>query len=89
MGYEYNKERAALFTDEGQRLFLAIRDKTKSLLAQAGAARCDKMIAGNSGSSWQMLACVDRMVEIGELKELTGNNAAGQHRVFINARCES
>ncbi|MFT6496232.1 MAG: hypothetical protein ACJA2A_002018 [Cycloclasticus pugetii] len=33
-----------------------------------------------------MLACVDRLVELGEIKELTKDmKVAGQHRVYIAA----
>ena len=34
--------------------------------------------------SWMMLACVDRLVELKEIREVTGNNVAGQHRVFMS-----
>ena len=30
------------------------------------------------------LACVDRLVELGEIKEITNGGVAGQHRVFIS-----
>lgn len=85
--YVYSDLRPRIFTDEGQRMFLAIRDKTKGLLKLAGAARCQEMIAGNSGSTWDMLACVDRMVELGEIREIriTGGDTPAQFRVFVNA----
>lgn len=84
--YKYSELRPNLFTDDGQKLFLAIRDKTHRLLNLAGSARCEEMMSGNSGSSWDMLACVDRMVELGEIREITNGNVAGQHRVFVSAR---
>jgi len=82
MPYQYLVERPTLFTDEGQRMFIQIRDNVKRLLGQAGAVRMNKAIANVSGDSWQMLACVDRMVELDELQELT-DNVAGQDRVFV------
>lgn len=82
MGYQYEVEKENLFTDEGQRLFIHIRDNVKRLLTEAGAVKMQHAIANNSGSSWQMLACVDRMVELGELQELT-SNVCGQDRVFV------
>ena len=85
MAYSYDAQRGKLFTEEGQRLFLAIRDKTKALLAQAGAVRLQEAISGNSGDSWDMLACVDRLVELGELHELS-TAGAGQYRVFVSAK---
>ncbi len=82
--YSYLQEKPRIFTDDGQIQFLEIRDKKDKLLKIAGAARMDKLISGLSGDSWSMLACVDRLVEIGELKEITGNNVQGQDRVFVH-----
>lgn len=82
--YKYETEKPNLFTEQGQEMFLAIRDKSKKLLEQAGSFTMEKVISGQSGSVWQMLACVDRLVEIGEIKEVTDkNNVAAQNRVFI------
>lgn len=82
--YNYQTERPALFTDEGQRKLLAVRDRVKVLLKQAGAVRMNEaMAAYGSGCSWQALACVDRLVELGELREVPQVNCAGQHRIFV------
>lgn len=83
MSYNYQRERPSLFTEAGQILFLKIRDKTKHLLQTAGAARCQEMIAGNAGDSWEMLACVDRLVELEEIREITPSTVMAQHRVFV------
>jgi len=84
MAYSYEAERDKLFTDEGQRLFIEMRDTTFRLMEEAGAARMDKMMAGLAGDAWTMLACADRMVEIGDIKEITPSvGVAGQHRVFV------
>lgn len=83
MPYEYQSERPNIFTEEGQRLFLKVRDKTQSLLRQAGAARSQEMLAGCCGDGWTMLACIDRLVELGEIREVTDGRVAGQHRVFV------
>ena len=84
MVYSYTAERPFVFTEEGQVMFLKIRDKTKALFEQAGAARCQEIISGVCGSSWSMLACVDRLVELGEMREVTAaDSVAGQHRVFV------
>lgn len=80
--YQYETEKANLFTEEGQRMFLKIRDRINNLLNTGGAVRMQEAIADATGDSWQMLACVDRMVELGELHEVTGKNVTGQHRVF-------
>lgn len=81
--YKYDEQKQAIFTEEGQKMFLSIRDRVKRLLKTSGAVRMQEAISGETGSSWEMLACVDRLVELNELKELTGNNVAGQYRVFV------
>lgn len=82
--YDYQTERPRVFTEEGQVMFLKIRDRAQSLLKTAGAARLGEIINGCTGDSWQMLACVDRLVELGELRELTqGMDVARQDRVFV------
>ena len=88
MSYSYADQRARLFTEEGQRLFLKIRDKTHLLIKQAGAVRLQEAISGNSGDSWDMIACVDRLVELGEIRELEYGKCAGQHRVFVSGAWE-
>ena len=82
--YVYDDQKEMLFTDEGQKMFLKIRDRTNALLEKAGAVRMLEMLSGTSGDSWSQMACVDRMVELGEIKELTNDKVAGQHRVFVS-----
>ena len=82
--YEYKAERQKLFTDEGQRDFLKVRDNVKRLLAIAGAVRMQEATNATAGDSWFRLACVDRLVELGELSELEPTaSKAGQDRVFV------
>lgn len=70
MSYCYETEKPFLFTDEGQRLFLKVRDRVNQLIKEAGAFRQQEGVRGFSGSSWQMIACIDRLVELGEIEEL-------------------
>ena len=86
MSYAYEVEKRFVFTDEGQRQFLRIRDRVNNHLRVAGACSMSAAIAGESGSSWEMMACVDRLIELGELREITGPNVAGQHRVFVGTK---
>ena len=81
--YNYLELKPWVFTDAGQRQFLRIRDRVYRLLDEAGAVRMKEAIDKETGSNWEMIACVDRMVELGELKELTGQGCSGQHRVFV------
>lgn len=85
--YVYQDVRSRLFTDEGQRMFLKVRDFVQDALQYSGAVRMEEaMKAAMGGDSWAMLACVDRLVELGEIKEVTDGDCAGQHRVFVCAR---
>lgn len=81
--YNYQKEKPGIFSEDGQKMFLRIRDKANALLKTAGCFRMQEVISGATGSSWQMLACVDRMVELGEIVEVTDPvKAVGQYRIF-------
>ena len=85
--YQYSFERPKLFTDEGQRVFLRCRDRVRSLLSSVGAVRLQEAVRDlGGGDSWFGLACMDRLVELGELRELTDGEVIGQHRVFVNAK---
>ena len=77
MSYDYATERPSLFSEEGQVRFIRVRDKVLAALRLAGAFRLQELsIAG-----WEDMACVDRMVELGELVELK-RECWGQFRVF-------
>jgi hypothetical protein len=83
--YNYQTEKQKIFTEDGQEIFLKIRDKVQQLLKQSGAVMVQNAISGVTGDSWLHLACVDRLVELKEIREITGGNVAGQHRVFVRA----
>lgn len=85
--YKYETEKQRLFTDEGQKMFLKVRDHARTLLEHAGAARCQELMEGaGGGDSWQMLACVERLVELGEIREIPQERAATQCRVYVSSR---
>ena len=81
--YNYEEQKNNIFTEEGHEMFLKIRDKAHLLLKTAGAFTIGKVISGCAGDGWLMLACIDRLAERGEIQEITGDNVAGQDRVFI------
>lgn len=85
MSYSYQVERPHVFTEEGQVKFLAVRDFAAKAFNYAGAVTAGKLVnAYGSGDSWQALACVDRLVEIGEIREVTvPGSVCGQNRVFV------
>ena len=84
---DYKKIRPEIFTEDGQLMFLKIRDRSKALIKNSGAAMLGHIISNCTGDSWLMMACVDRLVEIGELTEIkNSDNAWAQHRLFIEGR---
>lgn len=84
MAYSYEQEKPKIFTADGLQMLLKIRDNVGKLLDRAGAVRLQEAIKGTTGDSWTMLACIDLMVELGEIREITvPGDVAGQHRVFI------
>ena len=88
MSYVYETERPKLFLEENQVLFLGVRDGVRNLLSVAGAFRMQEAISLPKGcgaaDSWVLLACVDRLVEMGEIREIP-TGGCGQHRVFVKA----
>ncbi|MEE9401918.1 MAG: hypothetical protein V3V47_01845 [Desulfobacteria bacterium] len=84
MKYDYDAEREAIFTEEGQVMFIAIRDRVKRLLGEAGAVRMEEAICEQTGLCWTLQACVDRLVELDEICEVTSSETSGQYRVFVS-----
>ena len=86
MSYNYKSQKANIFTERGSEMFTKIRDRSKKLLEDAGSFRMQEVWKGcGGGDSWDMLACVDRLVEMGEIVEITKGNVAAQYRVFVKA----
>lgn len=82
--YEYSKQKQYVFTEEGQKTFLGIRDNVRQLLQKGGAVRMQEAIATFGISSWDAMACVDRLIELEEIREITkGVPTPGQYRVFV------
>lgn len=81
--YNYKEERHKIFTEEGSVKFNKVRDNVKALLKQSGAVSMYHATKVISGDGWEMMAYVDRLVELGEIREITGSDVAGQDRVFV------
>lgn len=86
MGYDYQAERPNLFTEAGQVMLLSVRDKVRQLTETAGACTIEKAISGQYGDSWLMLACVDRLVELGEIRVIQNPKAMTQHNIIVRAK---
>ncbi len=88
MSYDYAEEREKIFTDDGQRDFLKVRDRANALLAEAGAFKIFAPMRNQrlGGDTWYQMALVDRLVELGEIREVTPGTVPGQDRVFVSVR---
>ena len=84
--YKYSNFKREIFTEAGQVSFLSIRDNVNSLLGQSGAVRMKEGIGHEAGLAYLQMACVDRMVELGELREVAIPAGTSQYnRVFVKA----
>lgn len=68
--YNYNEQKAKLFTTEGVKMLMQISANAKRLTDIAGCATIEKVISCASGDTWTMLACIDYLIEIGELRKV-------------------
>jgi hypothetical protein len=88
MPYDYDNEKDKLFTEEGQKAYDRVRDNALELGRKAGAFKMWNVISGISGdfsiTSWVLMACVDRMVRQGLIREVHQKNEVfGQDRIFV------
>lgn len=81
MAYEYQVERPKIFTEEGTQMLLKVRSTVEQLIKKSGCFHADKAWAGVSGDSWTRIACLDYLVELGELSEVK-RDTWGQYRIF-------
>lgn len=88
MGYNYETEKAGLFSENGVAILLAVRDAAKGLIEKAGACTCGRVIDNvvGGGSCWTMLAALDYLVERGELRRVTERCPTLQDQVFVSGR---
>ena len=80
--YDYTTERSFVFTEPGVEMLFKARDKANKLLAEAGAFREQEVLSCLSGDSWHQLACVDYLVERGEIRRVY-DRGARQYNVYI------
>ena len=84
MIYNYEEMKSKLFTEENQKLFLNVRDMIHELLNEAGAVKMGFIIHVRPlGDSWEKMACVDRLIELGEIKEIHYGDCSSQDRIFV------
>jgi hypothetical protein len=72
MPYNYQRERRKLLTNEGQIALLRISEEARRLLDGKPSFWLEELLGKASlrGDAWFQLALVDRLVELGEIKEV-------------------
>jgi len=81
--YEYLKQREVVFTESGIKMLFTLRDRAKELLEEAGAFREQELHISVSGDSWDMLACVDYLVERGDIRRVYAEGAR-QYNIYTH-----
>ena len=83
--YRYDDYKEFTFTHKGQLMFLRIRDNVIERLKSGGAITMQMATdCGVGGSNWEQMACVDRLLEIREIREVEQKHEVnGQNRLFM------
>lgn len=84
--YKYEDLKSTVQTDKGQRRLLEIRDFVFRQLESSVAVTMGKAMSppGVSGDSWKQMACVDKLVELDEIREVIQPGfVRGQDRIFV------
>jgi hypothetical protein len=84
MPYSYAEMKDSLFTPDGTRCLLAVRDSAFRMLKASGAFVCWAVLRDTAGDDWVRLACLDYLTELGEIREVPLTPPpAGQDRLFL------
>jgi len=89
MSYDYQREKGYTLTDEGSKEVIKLKNYIDNIIDKSGVMTAEACMEGcNCGTNWQQLACIDRLVEIGELFEvnLGYEELMGQARIFAKWR---
>lgn len=84
--YQYKDYKKFLASPKGFDLFIEVRDIARELFKTREAITMGEVIGrvkSGGHDTWEMLACVDRMVERKELFEVSRSDVAGQYRTFL------
>lgn len=84
MAYNYNNYTTWLSSIEGSKAFLRVRDWCNQALHNCGAFTEGKAMsaAGSTPDSFHAIACIDHLVQLGEIEQIPGQTCASQNRVY-------
>lgn len=80
--YSYENERNNLFSENGFKTFILVRDRARELLEEGGSFTITGILKKVGVDGWEVLAAIDMLVELGEIDEIK-RNCAGQYRTFV------
>ena len=83
MAYSYQQHKNKVFKPVNQKIFLQIRDHIHRILRLSGAIMLERVVIGlhtDTEDQYLKAACVDRLQELGEIKEVYGQ---GLSRIFV------
>jgi hypothetical protein len=49
----------------------------------SGAVMQSKVKIDIGYDGWNFIACFDRMIELGEIEEITSDDTCGQHKIYV------
>ncbi|MEI8223584.1 MAG: hypothetical protein WCG20_00505 [bacterium] len=82
--YNYKKELPKLLTDQGQRNLIKSLDHVRKILKKSGAITMDSALLNHTSDSWENMAYVDRLVDVGVIREIQQKNKTiAQNRIFV------
>lgn len=80
--YNYNEQKPFLFTEEGNKMYTKILIKVLNALQSTQLILMADILNNLNSDLWSMMACVDRLIELNLIVEITGSDVAGQNRIF-------
>lgn len=86
--YNYKELRPFVFTEDGKAILEKIRIKIKEWLASSKTFIMNDVYgSGCGGDTWDMMTCVDYLVELKEIKEVQQEGEVwGQNRIFTSVK---
>lgn len=85
--YDYQTEKPELLTEHGQDMLLTFHATVLDVFRNRETVSMGELLkaAKTSGSTWTQVAYVDYLKEKRVIREISGDNVIGQHRIFIKA----
>lgn len=81
--YRYVNARENVFTAEGVKMLMRIRKNIEVMAKVSGVVTVERAISGCTGDNYLMLACIDLLKELGEVKEIKLEvPPPAQHRIL-------